>query len=272
MEPLKILLVALRENCQNSLTQSLLSSEYKFEVHQVSTKKQALFACYHSKYDILITNHQLPDGSYKDLVQVLGSTIACLVVSEKSSLITPKASPEQQYVEKSYGSLMQTRDWIFTLKQVLAKWEKSVASSIVQGSRNRLLLFDKVAARCAEELYKSTENRIENALKVILDILEVSRIYVRDHPEHTANTSMVVHEISAPGQYHYPGPFSSICEVPIRQAGEEVSYLGVEDTIRQRIWDKAEIDLLKTVASLLRENPEAIRHKITMHGELGMTA
>jgi hypothetical protein len=269
MEPLKLLLVSFREEWHNSLIQSLLASGYSFEVHHVSTKKQALFACYQSKYDILITNYQLPDGSSKDLVQVLGDTVACLVVSEDSTFFKIKAQLDQQYTEKSYRSLRHPKAWISTLKQVLTKWEKSVASRIVQGCHNRRLLFHKVAARCAEELYHPTENRVENALKVILDILEVSRIYVRDLP---TGSSMVAYEISAPGQQHSSGPFSSVYEVPIRQADGGVSYLGVEDTIKQRVWDKAEIDLLKTVASLLRQNPEEIRHKMNMYGELGMTA
>jgi DNA-binding response OmpR family regulator len=81
MEPLKLLLVAFRKEWLHSLSQSLFTAGYKFETCQASTKKQALLACYQAKYDILITNDQLPDGPIQDLTQVLGNTVACLVIS-----------------------------------------------------------------------------------------------------------------------------------------------------------------------------------------------
>jgi hypothetical protein len=130
-----------------------------------------------------------------------------------------------------------------------------------------------VAARCAAELCRNTEHRIEEVLRIILEILEVSRIYVCNSPGHKKSTSsLVTHEQFAPGHQHYPEPYHSVYEVPIWQSNGQGSYLGVEDTLHQREWDKAEQDLLKTVASLLRKNPEEIRHSIAMYKELGMTA
>ncbi len=271
MEPLKLLLVSFPSAWSLSLSHSLQAAGYTFEFQHVPTKKQALLACCQSKYDILITSHRLPDGPSKDLVQALGSTVACLVISESTPFVAPSHSA-LSYTEKSYQSLSQPTAWIYTLKQVLAKWEQSVSDKISQTCHDRRLLFDKVAARFASELYQATENRIENALKVILDILEVSRIYVRGISIHKKHPSLVVHEVSAPGQPQFPGPFNSSYEVSIRQANGEVSYLGVVDTLNQRVWDQAETDLLKTVASLLRKNPEEIRRSIAMYRELGMTA
>jgi hypothetical protein len=272
MEPLKLLLVSFPEEWCNSLVQSLTNAGYYFEIHEVPTKKKALFACYQSKYDILITNNHLPDGSSKDLVHVLGSTMPCLVISNNSTPSLSSFQSDQQVTERSYLSLMQPRAWITALKQVLVKWEKNVAGKIAQGCQNRRQLYDKVAARCAAELYLLSENRIENSLRVILDILEVSRIYVRAMSRQKALPSKILHEISAPGQQYIPSPNSAVYEVPIRQSNEQISFLGVVDSNNQRVWDKAETDLLKTVASLLRENQEGIRHKINMYSELGMTA
>jgi hypothetical protein len=272
MEPLKLLLVSFREEWLAPLNQSLHSLGYTFEIHHAYTKKQALFACYQSKYDILITNHQLPDGASHDLVRALGSTVACLVVSEGCPLLPFSAQPEPSHTAKSYPYQIHTTSWIATLKQVLAQWEKSVAEQIARRYQARRSLFAKVTARCAEELHHTTENRVENALKVILDIMEISRIYVREVPVSQRAVSRVVHELSVPGQAYLSGPFSSVFEVPIQKTSEGMIFLGVEDTLNQREWDSTETDFLKTVASLLRKKPEEIQHSIAMYRELGMSA
>lgn len=274
MEPLKLLLVSFREEWRSDLMKSLQNSGYVFEIMDVLNKKQALQACYQSKYDILLTSHYLPDGASGDLVQVLGSTIPCLVINDE---INPKSDhlrtdQDLQIVEKSYLSMMQPKSWINTLKLVILKWEKSVVNKIAQGHINQRTLFDKVAARCAIELYNSSENRIENALKVILDIMEVSRIYVRNAPRQAKNSSVILHEISAPGEVPSSGLHRSVYEVPIYSKSGQLSFLGVEDTTNLRVWEKAETDLLKTIAALLEESKGGIRRKINMYSELGMTA
>ena len=269
METLKLLLVGFQKNWHYGLAQALRTSDYTFEMHQVSTKKQALFACYQEKYDILITNYNLPDGSAEDLTQVLARTVACLVINESCPLTS---SPDLPYTEKASSSLRSSDDWISTLNQVLAQWEKSLTHQLSMKAQNLRSLYTKVTLRCAQELYHTTENRVENALKIILDIMEVSRVYVREVTLHPKAPSRVVHELTMPGQLLYPGPFHSVCEVPIRRENAEISFLGVEDTLNQRVWEQTEMDLLKTVASLLRKNPEEIRRHVGMYQELGLTA
>ncbi len=274
MEPIKLLLVSFREEWRTNLLESLHFSGYYFEIEDVFNKKQALQACYASKYDIVITSHFLPDGSSDDLVKVLGSIIPCLVIKDEGHLKMEPTDAENElnYIERCYHTLRHPMAWITTLKQVMIKWEKSVAGKIAQGRKNQRQLFDKVAARCAHELYHSTENRIENALKVILEIMQVSRVYIRDTPSPINLASSYIHEISAPGQSLPMGPYHSVFEVPIIGLNGQRSYLGVEDTTNQRVWEKAETDLLKTIATLLTENKGGIRNKIDMYGELGMTA
>lgn len=266
--------MSFREEWRTNLLESLDYSGYHFEIEDVINKKQALQACYASKYDIVITSHFLPDGSSDDLVKVLGSIIPCLVIKDECPLKTETTEPENDlnYIERCYHNLRHPMAWITTLKQVMIKWEKSVAGKIAQGRKNQRLLFDKVAARCAHELYHSTENRIENALKVILEIMEVSRVYIRDNPSPKDFASNYIHEISAPGQGLTMGPYHSVFEVPITGINGQKSFLGVEDTTNQRVWEKAETDLLKTIATLLTENRPGIRNKINMYGELGMIA
>lgn len=274
MEPIKLLLVSFRDEWRKNLLESLQFAGYSYVINDVPNKKQALQACYGSKYDIIITSNLLPDGSSNDLVQVLGSIIPCLVIQDDCALkmIDTVIENELNYIERCYLTLKQPIAWVSTLKQVMVKWEKSVARKIAQGRKNQRILFDKVAARCAIELHDSTENRVENVLKVVLDIMEVSRVYIRNNPNTSEFTSNYIHEISAPGQTHPMGPFRSVFEVPIIGINGQNCYLGVEDTTNHRVWEKAETDLLKTIASLLTENKRGIRKKINMYEELGLTA
>lgn len=274
MEPLKLLLVCFRNEWKNNLLESLHQSGYYFEIVNVFTKKEAIQACYASKYDIVISSHILPDGSSDDLVQVLGSILPCLVIKDEPLLKTEPTEPQKElnYIERCYSTLRYPMAWVITLRQVIIKWEKSVAGKIAQGRKSQRILFDKVAARCARELYYSTENRIENALKVLLDIMEVSRVYIRDIPTHKNYCSTIVHQILAPGQNSSFGPYRSVYEVPILSSNGHSTFLGVEDTTNPREWEKAETDLLKTIASLLTENKGSIGLKINMYDEMGMTA
>ncbi|TDB64031.1 hypothetical protein [Arundinibacter roseus] len=270
MESLQLLLVSIREEWQNCLIQTLQSSGYEVKIKVVSSKKQALLACYQSKFELLVTNESLADGACGDLVHVLGYSMPCLIVQEEGTVaghITEHSCSHALSLPAQQPDL-----WEGILKEVIRGWENRVATKIAQGEQNQRSLYHKVAARCASELYHSTENRIENALKVLLDIMELSRVYIREAASSTQASAAILHEIVAPGQKNLNTPFGSTYEVLIPRPNGERTYLGVEDSIKERNWQNAEIDLLKAVASLLKETRGGIRRKINMYSELSMSA
>lgn len=228
-------------------------------------------ACYQAKYDVLITNDFLPDGSSKDLTQVLGSTIACLTMDNQpvaKAFADPLIHSDQTDRLPSH----QPKDWITILKRVIQKWENRMNLKIVQNQEDQRFLHDKVAALCVAELYRYTENRIDNVLRIILHALNVSRVYIRDESINYL-TPNYLHVVSATEpRLTSSEEFSSVYEVPMQNQNGQIAYLGIVDNMYKRTWNKSETDLLATLATLLRDNRRGVRHLVNMHSRLEMIA
>jgi len=257
MKPLQLLLVSFRENWRDSLLESLHSAGYVFKIKEVANKKEALQACNQSRYDALITSCCLPDGPSGDLVLVLGNTMPCLVIRDGC---TPGSSaakvPFPTQGAHLPPSAKQPQAWINLLEKTIRQWESAVATRINKGHWNQRMIFDKAAVRCASELHYKSENSIDNVLGVMLEVLEVSRVYIREALAENSRSSRFVHEKSALGQIPTLGPYKSVHEVLLSEANGSKRYLGIEDTITRRTWNQGEADLVSTVADLLSARPD----------------
>ena len=257
MKPLQLLLVSLREDWRDSLLESLNGAGYNFKIKEVRNKKEALLACNQSRYDALVTSCCLPDGSSADLVGVLAYIMPCLMLRD-GCIPSPSASPLPSSIQAAHlpPSAKKPGDWISLLEKTILQWESATATHIAKGYLNQRMLFDKAAVRCASELRFQSENSIDNVLGVMLEVLEVSRVYIREALPENSRSSRFVHEKSALGQMPALGPYRSVHEVLLSDSDGSRRYLGIEDTIAQRTWNRGEADLLSTVASLLNARPE----------------
>lgn len=258
MKPLHLLLVSLRETWRDSLLDSLSSAGYIFKVKEVMNKKEALQACNHARYDALITSCCLPDGASADLVRVLGNAMPCLMLRDgcPPDSIGKALFPAQ--AAQIPPPAKQPQAWVKLLEKTIRQWESAATNRINQGRQNQHMLFNKAVVRCASELHYHSENSIDNVLGVMLDVLEVSRVYIREALPGKHHPSRLVHEISASGQMPALGPHRSVHEVLLSESNGSERYLGIEDTVMRRTWNRGEADLMSTVATLLNAAPEGM--------------
>lgn len=260
MKPLHLLLVSFRDNWRDSLTDSLYSSGYVFKVKEVANKKEALKACNQARYDALITSCSLPDGSPNDLVLALGDTMPCLVLRDDCSLgASASAAPFATQLPQMPPPLHQPRAWIKLLEDTIRQWKDDMATRIDKNHRNQHILYHRAASLCAHELHYRPQNSIEKVLEIVLEVLEVSRVYIREALPENYRPSQFVQEVSASGQMPALGPHRSVHEVLVSESNGTRRYLGVEDTLRPRTWNQRETELVDTVATLLGATQEEKR-------------
>ncbi|MPR35311.1 hypothetical protein [Salmonirosea aquatica] len=272
MKPLQLLLVSLRPDWCESLSKSLYSAGYAYKIKEVGNKKEALRACNQSKYDALITCCCLPDGSPTDLVQVLGNTMPCLVIRDGCPAGTATDTPSFSTLEvQPPPATHQPRAWVGLVENTIRRWENAMAAQLDKQTGNQRKLYDKAANLCANELQNISNNTPENVLEIILEVLEVSRVYIRDTISENFRASPFVHEVTASGQMPDLGPYRSVYEVALSESDGSKRYLGVEDTITPRTWNKGEAELLSTVATLLKASHEHKTRSGTswLHGLMG---
>lgn len=257
MKPLQLLLVCLRENWRESLTDSLYSAGYVFKVKVVANKKEALKACNQARYDALVTSCSLPDGSPNDLVLVLGHTMPCLILRDGCS---PDTSTSATHFPTQLPQIppppRQPKAWIKMLEDTIRQWERVMATHIDKDYRNQHMLYNRAAGLCAHELHHRSENSIKNVLSIVLEVLGASRVYIREAFPESYHTSQLVQEAAAWGQIPALGPYRSVYEVLVSESNGAKRFLGVEDTLTPRTWNQRETELVNTVATLLRATHE----------------
>lgn len=267
MEPLQFLFVSVENECRTRLIHSLQGMGYSFELCEVQNKKQALEACYQAKYDILITKEELADGGASDLINALSGLMPCLVVrsdcSAKQATMPPSTTMDFSYLPHNEYEV-----WGKYLADAIAKWENDVMQKLNALQESRRTLYDRVAAACAAQLCEHHENRIENTLKIILDVLQVSKVYLRTD---SSKRHQFTHEVHALG-HRFAETYQAVYEVAIQRPDGRTEYLGIVECLYHRTWQKAEIDLLKRIAILFQDNRSKVRGKINFYPELGLTA
>ncbi len=232
METLHLLTVAVPSQVRESLTQSLTRTQYPFEIIEAADKRQALAACSHLKFDVLIVSPRLPEVPAEDLVKVLNGSVACLILD----------------------SGYPPTDWVKTLALALDDWKGKVEGKTRQHLQYQQLRHATALERCVQELRYISEEAIDRVLKVALDVMEVSRVYIRETPLGQTGPPVVTHEVAAPGHLPLLGSQRSAYEVSVQRADGRVFHLGIEDVTHQRSWSQSETDLIQAVAQLLKEN------------------
>jgi CheY-like chemotaxis protein len=269
IDPLQFLFVSISKESRTHLEQSIESLGYQFEIRDVQTKKQALQACYKAKYDILVIKDSLPDGCSSDLTRALSSLMPCLIIQTEAT--TPENQeliPSDALTDISYLPQNEYTTWNKYLRSAISKWENSVSQKVNAFQESRRVLYDKVAAECANQLYRRYDNRVENTLRIILEVLQVSKAYIRSG---TFTRHLVTDEVHSPG-IHFSDTSESVYEVAIQRPDGQIDYLGVAECLYPRTWQSIEIDLLKSIALLFQENRSEIRRKIAIYPELSITA
>lgn len=261
MKPFHLLLVCLRENWRDSLTDSLQSSGYVFRIKEVADKREALRACSQARYDALVTSCSLPDGSPNDLVLVLGNTIPCLVLRDGCHLGTSSSQAIfTNQLPQAPPPAHPSTAWVEMLEGTIRQWENAMVTRLDQDYQREHLLYHKAAKLCFDELHYSTENSIDNVLRIVMGVLNVSRVYIREAFTENYRSSRFVHELSAAGQVPYLGPHRSVHEVFLSESNGCKRYLGIEDTLTRRTWNPLETELVYTVATFLRTTREVRTH------------
>ncbi len=229
MKTLHLLLVAIPGPVHASLIQSLTQSNYQIKATEVPDKRQALVACSQFRFEILIASHKLPDGHAGDLINVLNGSMACLILES--------------------GNI--PADWVKTLSLTLDDWKSKVEGRTRQHLQFQQLRHESALERCVQELKAGAT--FDNALKVVLDVMEISRVYIRETPADQVGPPVITHEIAAPGHLPLLGSRRSAYEVSVQRAGGRMFHLGIEDVTHQRQWSKSETDFVQAIAYLLKD-------------------
>jgi DNA-binding NarL/FixJ family response regulator len=206
MEPLNLLIVAIRQDWQPLISESLSKAGYKFLAKKVDSKQQALEACHQSKFDLVISNCTLPDGEVADLVSVLGKISPCLVMAEGHC---PASSEKALSLLATdfYITTSEQSTWLSAMETTLSKWKSNAEQNIEKIHQNSTSLHKKVLAICEEELSaetfsdKQSDRTISNVFTIILEALDLSRIYLyaKNSLPNGEETIIRKSEISAPG-------------------------------------------------------------------------
>ncbi len=206
MESLNLLIVAIREDWQPLISESLLNAGYQFQVKKVDSKSQALEAVHEAKFDLVITNCTLPDGEIADLVSVLGRLSPCLVMSQGHCPVTSERALSLLDTD-FYITGSEQSTWLSAMESALSKWKSNAEQSIDKIHQNSSNLHKKLLAICEEELSaqpvieKQDDHSIANVFTIILEALDLSRIYLytRKSLPNGEETVVKESEISAPG-------------------------------------------------------------------------
>lgn len=259
MDPLLFLFVSINSESHQLLTQSLENLGLPYRIKDVNSKMQALQACYKGKFDVLITKEVLPDGNSSDLTRVLSGLMPCLVVQDKT---------EQQSREVSYLSIQEYAAWDQQLMRAIRNWENNLTHQVHALQESQRTLYDKATAECAQLLYHSSENKIEDTLKIVMEVLQVSKTYIRKgNSKGRSLTCLVLSE-----GIRLSDSDESIQEIAIQRADGRTDYLGVAECLYPRSWKQVEIDFLRSIASLFEESRKKILRKINMYAELSLSA
>ncbi|TDE17492.1 GAF domain-containing protein [Dyadobacter psychrotolerans] len=206
MEPLNLLIVAIRQDWQPLISESLSKAGYQFQAKKVDTKQQALEACHQSKFDLVISNCTLPDGQVADLVSVLGRLSPCLVMAEGHCPATSEKALSLLATE-FYITSSEQSSWLSAMETTLSKWKSNAEQKIEKIHQDSSSLHKKVLAICEEELSaetlteKQADHSIANVFTIILEALDLSRIYLYKRKALPGGEETIVQqsEVSAPG-------------------------------------------------------------------------
>ncbi|REA64212.1 hypothetical protein DSL64_01265 [Dyadobacter luteus] len=206
MEPLNLLIVAIRQDWQPLISESLSNAGYQFQATKVGSKQQALAACHQSKFDLIISNCTLPDGQVADLMSVLGKLSPCLVMAEGHCPTTSEKALSLLATD-FYITSSEQSSWLSAMEHTLSKWKSNARQNIEKIHQNSSSLHRKVLAICEEELSvenldkKQADHSIANVFTIILEALDLSRIYLYTKKSTPDGEEIIVqqNEVSAPG-------------------------------------------------------------------------
>ena len=292
MEPLNLLIVSIRKDWQHLITQSLQNAGYIFQEKYVTTKQEALNACKHSRFDLVISNCTLPDGDVADLVSVLGKILPVLVMAEGHCPVNSEKALSLLATDFFITSSDQS-SWISAVENTLSKWKTNAQQNLASQQQNSSNLHKKVLERVHEEL---TDSNIANVLTLLLEVMGVSRIYLcaKHSSSDGASEYIQKNEALAPGikkisigskvtEFPYfnrwntlfsasqpvQGTYNtlppteqqwlnkrdtqSLLAVPILSNNTWKGFIGLEDTLQPREWSKDEINLLESVAKIIED-------------------
>ncbi|MBE9461764.1 GAF domain-containing protein [Dyadobacter subterraneus] len=248
MEPLKLLIVSIRNEWQSLIVESLNAAGYIYKIKIAATKQLALQACYHDKFDLVISNCTLPDGQVSDLVSVLGNQIPCLVMAEG---VCPVNADKALSILATnfYITSANKISWLEAMETTLAKWQQNALVRLAQMDQNKQSFHEKVLARCEEELtsfnFRSEKDCcVMNTLNLLTEALDVSRAYICQKVK-LPDTFFGIIKTS---EYRAPGVYN-----------QDKTYLADSSSAWYpyfKRWDKL-FENRQPIANLLKELPES---------------
>ena len=183
MEPLNLLIVAIRKEWKFLISDSLQKAGYIFTETHVSSKQEALEACNYSRYDLVISNCTLPDGDVADLVSVIGKIFPCLVMAEGKCPVNSEKALSLLATD-FYITSSEQSSWISAVENALSQWKKNAQQNLTEQRLKYSSLHKKVLSRVEEELSSEedeteySDSRISSVLTLLLEVLDLSRIYL----------------------------------------------------------------------------------------------
>jgi DNA-binding NarL/FixJ family response regulator len=206
MEPLNLLIVAIKIEWQHLVAESLEKAGYNYQIKYVPTKQSALQACHEAKFDMVISNCTLPDGQVADLVSVLGKLVPCLVMAEGQCPVTSEHALSLLASDFYITSTEQT-SWLVAMENAISKWKANAQINLDKHLQDSSNLHKRILARCEEELSspaltnEQAEHSISNVFNLLLEVLELSRIYLCVKKPLPDGEQIIVqkNEVSAPG-------------------------------------------------------------------------
>lgn len=248
MEPLKLLIVSIRNEWQSLIVESLNAAGYIYKIKIAATKQLALQACYHDKFDLVISNCTLPDGQVSDLVSVLGNQIPCLLMAEG---VCPVNADKALSILATnfYITSANKTSWLEAMETTLVKWQQNALLRLAQIDQNKLSFHEKILERCQEELTSFNFNSekdccVMNTLSLLTEALGVSRAYICQKVKLPDTFSGVIKT----NEYRAPGVFN-----------QDKTYLADSSSAWYpyfKRWDKL-FENRQPIANLLKELPES---------------
>ncbi|WP_233872842.1 GAF domain-containing protein [Dyadobacter sp. CY323] len=202
---MNLLIVAIRPEWLILLENSLTYAGYTFQMKQADSKQAAIKAFHEGRYDLLISNCALPDGTITDLADVLGSQLPCLVMSEGFCPVS--AGPVLAVTDTNYYiNCTNKLEWIPALENTLIKWKNNAQQKLDQHQQRSETFNKKVMARC-EEIFSSDKGHdgsaeaVDSAFELLLEVMDLSRIYLcMPHNGNDGETEIRKRvEVTAPG-------------------------------------------------------------------------
>ena len=291
MEPLSLLVVAIKKEWQPLIADSLTKAGYSFTVTNVDSKRDALQACHKAKFDLVISNCTLPDGDVADLVSVLGKLLPVLVMAEGHCPYNSERALSLLATD-FYITSSEQSSWLSAVETALSKWKTNAQRNLNTQQQQHSNLHKKVLARVKEEL---NDSGIGSVLTLLLEVMDISRIYLcAKNPLSDGNSELVQKsEALAPGikkisgdkvsqvpyfnrwntlfsakqpvqgtyhtlpqkeqQWLYQRDSQSLLAIPIISNNTWKGFIGLEDTLQPREWSMDEIRLLESVAEIIED-------------------